>query len=61
MQRALAAYLETANPRNVEPRNWKGYGNRTIDDMSFLLSEAVYLTDEEFKAEVAARAAAGRR
>jgi hypothetical protein len=50
-----------ANSRNVEPRNWKGYGNRTIDDMSFLLSEAVYLTDEEFKAEVAARAAAGRR
>jgi hypothetical protein len=46
-----------ANPRNVEPRNWKGYGNRTIDDMSFLLSEAVYLTDEEFKAEVAVRAA----
>jgi hypothetical protein len=50
-----------ANPRNVEPRNWKGYGNRTIDDMSFLLSEAVYLTEDEFKAEVAARAAAGRQ
>ncbi len=50
-----------ANPRNVEPRNWKGYGNRTIDDMSFLLSEAVYLTEEEFRAEVAARAAAGQR
>lgn len=50
-----------ANPRNVEPRNWKGYGNRTIDDMSFLLSEAVYLSDDEFKSEVAARAAAGRR
>jgi hypothetical protein len=50
-----------ANPRNVEPRNWKGYGNRTIDDMSFLLSEAVYLTEEEFKAEVAARAAKGQR
>jgi hypothetical protein len=50
-----------ANPRNVEPRNWKGYGNRTIDDMSFLLSEAVYLTDDEFKAEVAARAAASRQ
>jgi hypothetical protein len=48
------------NPRNVEPRNWKGYGNRTIDDMSFLLSEAVYLTDEQFKAEVAARAAKTR-
>lgn len=50
----------SSNPRNVEPRNWKGYGNRTIDDMSFLLSEAIYLTDEEFKAEVAARAAARR-
>ena len=50
-----------ANPRNVEPRNWKGYGNRTIDDMSFLLSEAVYLTPDEFKAEVAARAASRRR
>jgi hypothetical protein len=48
------------NPRNIEPRNWKGYGNRTIDDMSFLLSEAVYLTDEQFKAEVAARAAKAR-
>ena len=48
------------NPRNVEPRNWKGYGNRTIDDMSFLLSEAIYLTDEQFKAEVAARAARTR-
>lgn len=48
------------NPRNVEPRNWKGYGNRTIDDMSFLLSEAIYLTDEQFKAEVAARAAKAR-
>jgi hypothetical protein len=50
----------SANPRNVEPRNWKGYGNRTIDDMSFLLSEAVYLTDEEFKAEVARRRAGAR-
>jgi len=48
------------NPRNVEPRNWKGYGNRTIDDMSFLLSEGIYLTDEQFKAEVAARAAKAR-
>ena len=49
-----------ANPRNVEPRNWKGYGNRTIDDMAFLLSDAVYLTDEQFKAEVAARAEKAR-
>jgi hypothetical protein len=50
----------SANPRNIEPRNWKGYGNRTIDDMSFLLSEAVYLSEEEFRAEVAARQARAR-
>ena len=49
-----------ANPRNIEPRNWKGYGNRTIDDMSFLLSDAIYLTEDEFKAEVAARMAKTR-
>lgn len=47
----------SSNPRNVEPRNWKGYGNRTIDDMVHLLSEAVYLTEEQFRDEVAARAA----
>ena len=44
-----------ANRRNIEPRNWKGYGNRTHDDMAFLLSEAIYLTEEEFRTEVAAR------
>jgi len=47
----------SSNPRNVEPRNWKGYGNRTIDDMVHLLSEAIYLTEDEFRQEVAARAA----
>ena len=50
----------SGNRRNVDPRNWKGYGNRTIDDMAYLLSEAIYLTDDQFKAEVAARAAARR-
>jgi hypothetical protein len=47
----------SANKRNPEPRNWKGYGNRTIDDMHILLSTTVRLTEEEYQAEVAARAA----
>jgi hypothetical protein len=47
-----------ANPRDVEPRNWKGYGNRTVDDMAFFLPEVIYLTDEQYQQEVAARAAA---
>ena len=49
-----------ANPRNFEPRNWKGYGDRTVDDMAFFLPEVVFLTDEQFKEEVAARAAKRR-
>jgi hypothetical protein len=49
-------YDNTAkNPRVVDPRNWKGWGSRSIDDMFFNLSRIVYLTEEEFKTEVAAR------
>jgi hypothetical protein len=47
-----------SNPREVEPRNWKGYGNRTVDDMAFFLPEVIYLTDEQYQQEVSARAAA---
>ncbi len=45
----------TGNPRNVEPRNWKGFGNRTIDDMMSSGGKYVELTEEEYKAELAAR------
>ena len=48
------------NHRNIEPRNWKGYGQRSIDDMFQTSSMFVYFTDEEFKAEVAARVAKRR-
>ena len=43
------------NPRVVDPRNWKGWGNRSIDDMLYHLPRMIYLTEEEFEAEVAAR------
>ena len=45
-----------ANPRVADPRNWKGWGSRSIDDMMFLLSRVIWLTEEEYEAEVAARA-----
>ena len=45
-----------SNPRVADPRNWKGWGSRSIDDMLFLLSRVVWLTDDEYKAETAARA-----
>ena len=45
------------NPRNPDPRNWKGRGERSVDDMFQLSSMFVYLTEEEYQAEVAAREA----
>ncbi len=45
------------NPRNPEPRNWKGFGNRSIEDMMFNLGKYISLSEAEFKAEVAARKA----
>ena len=43
------------NKNVVDPRNWKGYGNRSIDDMFFGITKMVSLTEEQFQAEVAAR------
>jgi len=45
------------NPRNAEPRNWKGFGNRSIEDMMSTSGKYIALTDEEYKAAVAARQA----
>ena len=54
----LAWYDNTAgNPRVVDPRNWKGWGNRSIDDMFYHLPRMVLLTEEQYKEEAAARAA----
>jgi hypothetical protein len=43
------------NPRVADPRNWKGWGSRSIDDMLFLLSRVIWLTDSEYEAELAQR------
>jgi hypothetical protein len=45
----------SSNPRVADPRNWKGWGSRSIDDMLFLLSRVIWLTDQEYEAELAAR------
>ena len=55
--KVTAWYDNTAgNPRVADPRNWKGWGSRSIDDMMFLLSRVIWLTEDEFQAELAARA-----
>lgn len=44
-----------SNPQVLDPRNWKGWGNRSIDDMLYHLPRMVYLTEEQFEEEVANR------
>jgi hypothetical protein len=43
------------NPFNPDPRNWVGFGNRTTDDMARAWLNFYNLSDEEYKAELAAR------
>ena len=52
----MAWYDNSATNKNVvDPRNWKGWGNRSIDDMFSAISRMVYMTQEQFDAEVAER------
>ena len=48
------------NRRNIEPRNWKGWGNITIEDMFLHLPQISFLTQEQFDELVAARKAKQR-
>ena len=50
-------YDNTAKNRNVvDPRNWKGWGNRSIDDMFILLPKVTFLDEEQYAEVVAERA-----
>jgi hypothetical protein len=44
-----------ANRSNPDPRNWVGYGQRTIDEMAFAWVTWTYLEEEDFKRMVAER------
>jgi hypothetical protein len=44
-----------SNPNVVDPRNWSGAGHRSVDNMFINLMQAIYLTDEEFEAELEKR------
>ena len=50
-----------ANRGNVDPNNWVGAGQRTIDEMAFAWIGWHDLTDEEYEAEVAGREEARQR
>ena len=44
-----------ANKRNPDPTNWVGSGNRTIDEMSIGHIDFIYLSDEDYQAELRSR------
>jgi hypothetical protein len=45
----------SANRYNPDPRNWVGYGQRTIDEMSFAWVSLTYLDESDFASRVASR------
>jgi hypothetical protein len=54
----LAWYDNTRNNKsNPDPDQWVGFGDRTVDEMGHAWLNITYYSDEEFKAEVAKRAA----
>jgi hypothetical protein len=44
-----------ANKYNPNPRNWVGYGQRTIDEMSFAWVSLFYIDDAEYEQRITAR------
>ena len=54
--RIMAWYNNSSTNKNVvDPRNWKGWGNRSTDDMMTGITRLVPMTQEQFDEEVAAR------
>jgi hypothetical protein len=46
-----------ANPRALDPKNWVGDGQRTIDEMGFFWIGWIELTEEEYQEQLAERKA----
>jgi mono/diheme cytochrome c family protein len=44
-----------SNPNVPDPRNWSGSGNRSVDQMFINLARGIYLTEQQFREELAAR------
>jgi hypothetical protein len=47
-----------ANKNNPDPNQWVGGGDRSIDEMAHAWVNVTYLSDEDYKAELAKRKAA---
>ena len=54
--RVTAWHDNTQNKRsNPDPTQWVGYGDRTVDEMAHAWVNVTFMSDEDFKVEVAAR------
>jgi hypothetical protein len=51
----------STNKGNPDPKNWVGDGQRTIDEMGFAWIGWYDLTDDQYRAELAARKALRER
>ncbi|HME11085.1 MAG TPA: cytochrome c [Bryobacteraceae bacterium] len=47
----------TKNPNNPNPDEWVGYGDRTVDEMAHAWVNVTYISEEDYKAEMAKRKA----
>jgi len=45
----------SANKNNPDPDQWVGFGDRTVDEMGHAWVNITYMSDDDFKTEVAAR------
>jgi hypothetical protein len=48
------------NPHDLQPKNWVGYGQRTIDEMSFAWISLFYINEADYQQRVAARKKAAK-
>lgn len=55
----VVAYFDNtpANRNVIDPRNWSGFGHRTVDNMANMLARGIELTDQQFQQQMAARRA----
>ena len=44
-----------ANKANPDPNQWVGWGERTVDEMAHAWVNITYMSDEDYKAEIAKR------
>jgi hypothetical protein len=62
MLHVISWHNNTASNRyNPNPRNWAGFGQRSVDDMAFAWVNYVWLDDEDFRAQVEERKNRGQK